>query len=812
MKKSFLIFLSVTLLLSVGNQKYGFGQTYHLLSGGSLTQDWTNIGLITANDDWTGLSSIRGYRGDNGTATTGVDPQTVLADLSGVLNVTANQTTPGTLTSGGLAEFEISNPVVAFQGSGTADAPNLVLFVNTTGCTNVKIKYDLRDVDDSSDDAVQPVALQYRIGASGDYINIPSGFVADASSGPSMATLITHVEILLPSACFNQAQVQLRIITTNAVGSDEWIGIDNIAVEVDATAPVPAFYPANGAVDIAVNVNPTITFDEPVRKTDGTPIVNADLTSIVAFSKTDAFGQEVIFSGTIDASKKVITIIPNATLLSSQVYFLSIGPVEDVSGNESFTKSVTFTTTTAVTPTITLIYPNGSEKLYSGDLATITWSTTNFDPGENIKIEAYVLDEQLAWKWITLIPSTPNDGSETVTVGPAPYGTQYLIRVSGVTNGSYDQSNLPFTIISTATTLEILRLNQIGAIVKYKGVATVTYARSSNNQKYIQDATAAILIHDPSGYVSGTYTVGSGITNVEGKITLYNGLLELVPQAATGENATGGTVTVETVNITNLTYNDQSKLVKLAKMKFASPSGNFAAATNYAFDGISTNYVLRTAFSEADYITAPTPVPTGYFDVVVLVGQYLTAIQVTPIKYADFTLLSSSKSITSFKFEALDPDVTGTIDETGKTVTLSVPGGTNVTALVPTIAVSAKATVSPLSGVAANFTSPIVYTVTAEDGTTQAYTVTVSTQTGIEKISEMDIKIYPVPATSELKVNNFRNLQTIEVLDVTGRVIQSININNDQEIRIPLGNLRKGMYLLRFNTTNGKVIKRFIKS
>src|SRR5205085_11414416 len=71
-----------------------------------FSQNWTNTGLITTNDNWTGVPGIIGYRGDGGTSTTGVNPQTVVADLSSVVNVIANQTNP-TITTGGVAEFEI---------------------------------------------------------------------------------------------------------------------------------------------------------------------------------------------------------------------------------------------------------------------------------------------------------------------------------------------------------------------------------------------------------------------------------------------------------------------------------------------------------------------------------------------------------------------------------------------------------------------------------------------------------------------------------------------------------------------------------
>ncbi|MDG6244517.1 MAG: PGF-pre-PGF domain-containing protein, partial [Methanolobus sp.] len=83
---------------------------------------------------------------------------------------------------------------------------------------------------------------------------------------------------------------------------------------------------------------------------------------------------------------------------------------------------------------------------------------------------------------------------------------------------------------------------------------------------------------------------------------------------------------------------------------------------------------------------------------------------------------NTAKEITSFKFT--DPAVDGVINETAKTVNMTVPYGTNVTALVPTIAHTGE-TISPNTGVAQNFTNPITYILTAIDATTQEYVVTV---------------------------------------------------------------------------------------
>ena len=213
-----------------------------------FTQNWANIGLITTNDNWSGVLGIEGFLGQDLTASTGVDPRSLLTTSTTVndLDVIANQTNPDTLTNGGVAEFEITNPTIALNGSGTADAPNIIIYLNTTGQSNISVAYNLRDLDGSADNSVQPVALQYRVGSTGNFINVAAGFVPDATTGPSQATLVTPVAATLPAAANNQAQVQVRIITSNAVGNDEWVGIDDINITAGATPASPAALDYNG--------------------------------------------------------------------------------------------------------------------------------------------------------------------------------------------------------------------------------------------------------------------------------------------------------------------------------------------------------------------------------------------------------------------------------------------------------------------------------------------------------------------------------------------------------------------------------------
>jgi hypothetical protein len=86
---------------------------------------------------------------------------------------------------------------------------------------------------------------------------------------------------------------------------------------------------------------------------------------------------------------------------------------------------------------------------------------------------------------------------------------------------------------------------------------------------------------------------------------------------------------------------------------------------------------------------------------------------------------SGEKKLLSFEVAVAGEYKPGAIDEALHTVSLTLPAGTNVTALSPVIAVSEKAAVSPASGVMQDFSNPVTYTVTAENGSAQPYTVTV---------------------------------------------------------------------------------------
>ena len=81
---------------------------------------------------------------------------------------------------------------------------------------------------------------------------------------------------------------------------------------------------------------------------------------------------------------------------------------------------------------------------------------------------------------------------------------------------------------------------------------------------------------------------------------------------------------------------------------------------------------------------------------------------------------ATGAKITAFSVLGVD----GVINQSAGTITVTLPAGTNVTAVAPSVTVTAGAVVSPVSGEVVNLTAPVVYTVTLGEETSR-YTVTV---------------------------------------------------------------------------------------
>jgi hypothetical protein len=182
------------------------------------------------------------------------------------------------------------------------------------------------------------------------------------------------------------------------------------------------------------------------------------------------------------------------------------------------------------------------------------------------------------------------------------------------------------------------------------------------------------------------------------------------------------------------------------------------------------------------------------------------------------TGLSSEANILTYSFEEqYSPAV---IDDVNHTVTVVVNEGTSLDALVATFTLSPGASakigaVDQESGVTENnFTDPVIYTVTAEDGTTtQPWTVTVSVYVGIEDVENSALAIYPNPNNGNftLDFTNINGKVNYQIYDTKGSIIISDDfVANGSAIKEVSLNLVPGVYFVRLVTETQSLVEKLV--
>jgi len=490
---------------------------YFSLASGDFLEDWTDTSRLSTADNWDGVGSIIGYRGDALTSATGVNPQTVLTDGAPVIDVNINQTNPNTNTTGGVTEFEIANPVVALQGSGTARAPHLVLHMDASGRQNVTLTFNARDIDGSADNAVQPLAVQYRIGSTGAWTNLPAGLVADASTGPSLATQVTAVSVTLPADANGQPQVQIRILTTDAVGSDEWVGIDDIRVSSAAAAVAqPGTLSIN---DVSLS-----------EGNAGTNDMTFTVTRLGGSDGAVSAAWTVNLDGTSDAADL------GAAPLSGTVSFadgqLSATITVPISGDDLIESNETFS--------VVLSAPTGGAVL--GDATGIgTILTDDFPPAANVFINEFNYDPAGtdANEFIEIAGTAGTDltgwslvryngnggGAYTSPAGPALSGT-----LSDSGNGfGFIKLSYPQDGLQNGAPDGFALVDNFGRVIQflsYEGTITATNGPAAGmtstdvGVEQVQMAVGFTLQLTGAGSSYGDFTWAANVANTEGAVNL----------------------------------------------------------------------------------------------------------------------------------------------------------------------------------------------------------------------------------------------------------------------------------------------------
>ena len=134
-------------------------------------------------------------------------------------------------------------------------------------------------------------------------------------------------------------------------------GTERIARQVilsgiwDNSLPTVSFNPEFGEQDISPRSQLILTFSEPVKKIDGTPINNFDITNLLSLKEDSQWGDIVSFTGYISDDAMQITIEPNEDLREHQQYLLELLPSNLMDYDDNimdYSEATYFTTSTLV--------------------------------------------------------------------------------------------------------------------------------------------------------------------------------------------------------------------------------------------------------------------------------------------------------------------------------------------------------------------------------------------------------------------------------------------------------------------------------
>ncbi len=244
-------------------------------------------------------------------------------------------------------------------------------------------------------------------------------------------------------------------------------------VEFVSSAPDFTFDPVDGATNVAITVNPTLSFTVPVELPDGSPITNGDVPSLIVLKETDAFGPDVPFTGTIDGAKQVMTVIPSSPFSYGQTYFLALKNqvIRYQGGSLIGSENITFST----------LGPLSGGFIY-----------TDFDGNENVTFTG--------WPNVPVSVANPNPGgiNTSANAGEWQRGFETYAHISTELPGYIDFSGYDLYTMNIYSPIECL--------VKFKiedktdpGIFTEVDAMVTTPNQWEQ------LVFDFTGTASGTY-------------------------------------------------------------------------------------------------------------------------------------------------------------------------------------------------------------------------------------------------------------------------------------------------------------------
>ena len=203
-------------------------------------------------------------------------------------------------------------------------------------------------------------------------------------------------------------------------------------------------------------------------------------------------------------------------------------------------------------------------------------------------------------------PGTAASG--TITITGVDEDVDFTYTITSATCSIVNMINSPSCVpASNVNSIADLRAAVVGQTYTLTSEAILTFQTSLRNQKWIEDATGAIVIVDFDGIITTAYNEGDGITGISGILDSFSGLLQFRPDADPGAaTSTDNPITPQVITMTQFESNFvdyESELISFTGVTYTAGDGTatFAENMNYQINDASGSTFHRTNFS-ADYI------------------------------------------------------------------------------------------------------------------------------------------------------------------------------------------------------------------
>ena len=474
------------------------------------------------------------------------------------------------------------------------------------------------------------------------------------------------------------------------------VKIDNAKKTIDFTLPAGSDTSKLGEMILKLTVSDYATVakkDDPGKNWTEGAVCGMELDKAATFTVTAENGSTQDYTVTITRTKSTTKDITAVKLLDADKSVIAEGKLS------------------GTTWTITL--PSDTDKALINKIGTSTdvFMQINYTGVSLAQAEGYDDATGIIGKWSSgnvMCGISPNS-SKTFTVTAEDGSTKtYTVEIK------YTAPNAPTLSNGSAT-----RTSKTGATVKFTSSEAGTYY-----YKVVTHGAAAPTVDEiKKSTTKGTASAGETTFTLSNLTEDARDIYIVVVSASGGESTAlkieipaygGGTETPDTGKFTITANAPKGGTITTNRTKADKGDEIIVTVTpdsGYQMVEGSLSYSLAVAGGETVKITGNRFIMPG--GNVTITCKWETA-------------TTTAKGITSFSING----VAGAVNNTTNTITITMPRGTDVTKLTPTISTNGVKSLTPGSGETVNFTNSVTYTATMEDGSTKTYTVTVYVDKG----------------------------------------------------------------------------------